>query len=106
MGAEESPEMLAGARAYAESEGVSELLDLRHGDLREPPVAERAPLVVFPSRPLLHMPDEAEKRRALTAAASLLEPGGRFVFDVFAPSTEDIEETGGILLARAPGILA
>ena len=44
------------------------------------------------------------KRRALTAAASLLEPGGRFVFDVFSPSPEDIEETDGIWLEREPGI--
>ena len=104
IGVDESPEMLARARAYAESEGVSERLDLRHGDLREPPVTERVPLVVIPFRSLLHMPDEAEKRRALTAAASLLDPGGRFVFDVFAPSTEDIEETDGLWLEREPGI--
>jgi SAM-dependent methyltransferase len=104
IGVDESPEMLAGARAYAESEGVSDLLDLRHGDLREPPVMERVPLVVIPFRSLLHMPDETEKRRAIAAAASLLEPGGRFVFDVFAPNAEDIEETDGIWLEREPGI--
>jgi hypothetical protein len=50
------------------------------------------------------MPDEHEKLRALTAAASVLEPGGRFVFDVFAPSPEDIEETDGRWLEREPGI--
>ena len=104
IGVDESPEMLAGALAYAESEGVSDLLDLRHGDLRDPPVTERVPLVVIPFRSLLHMPDETEKRRAIAAAASLLEPGGRFVFDVFAPSPEDIEETDGMWLEREPGI--
>ena len=104
IGVDESPEMLAGARAYAESEGVSDFLDLRQGDLREPPVTERVPLVVIPFRSLLHMPDETEKRRAIAAAASLLEPGGRFVFDVFAPNAEDIEETDGIWLEREPGI--
>ena len=104
IGVDESPEMLAGARAYAESEGVSDLLELRQGDLREPPVTERVPLVVIPFRSLLHMPDETEKRRAIAAAASLLEPGGRFVFDVFAPNAEDIEETDGIWLEREPGI--
>ena len=41
IGVDESEEMLAGARAYAESEGVCALLDLRQGDLREPPVTER-----------------------------------------------------------------
>ena len=104
IGVDESPEMLAGARAYADAEGVGELVDLREGDLREPPVTERVPLVIVPFRSLLHMPDEPEKLRALSAAASLLGPGGRLVFDVFAPSAEDIEETDGIWLEREPGI--
>jgi hypothetical protein len=51
------------------------------------------------------MPDEAEKLRVLRAAAGLLEPGGRLVFDVFAPSAEDIAETGGRWIEREPGIL-
>ncbi len=51
------------------------------------------------------MPDEAEKLRALEVAFALLEPGGRFVFDVFSPSREDIEETHGRWLEREPGIL-
>jgi SAM-dependent methyltransferase len=104
IGVDESPEMLAGAHAYAEREGVSMLVDLRRGDLREPPVTERVPLVTVPFRSLLHLQDEREKLRALSAAASLLEPDGRLVFDVFAPSAEDIEETDGIWLEREPGI--
>ena len=104
IGVDESPEMLALARAYAEREGVAELVDLRLGDLRQPPVPERVPLVTSPFRSLLHMADEQEKLRALEAAAALLEPGGRLIFDVFAPSVEDIEETDGIWLEREPGI--
>jgi len=104
IGVDESPAMLEGARAYAERENVSPLVDLRLGDLRDPPVAERVPLATVPFRSLLHMPDEHQKLRALTAAASVLEPGGRFVFDVFAPSPEDIEETDGRWLEREPGI--
>lgn len=104
IGVDESPEMLARARAHAETENVSALVDLRRGDLREPPVTERVPLVIVPFRSLLHLPDEREKLRALTAAASLLGPGGTLVFDVFAPSREDIEETDGIWLEREPGI--
>jgi hypothetical protein len=50
------------------------------------------------------MADEEEKLRALRAATSLLVPGGRLVFDVFAPSREDIEETDGLWLEREPGI--
>jgi SAM-dependent methyltransferase len=104
IGVDESPEMLALARAYAERDGVSELVDLRLGDLREPPVTERVPLVIVPFRSLLHMADEQEKLRALAAAAALLDLDGRLVFDVFAPSVEDIEETDGLWLEREPGI--
>ena len=104
IGVDESPGMLAVAREYAEREGVSGLLDLRVGDLRTPPVDERVPLVAIPFRSLLHMPDEDEKLRALEAAAALLEPGGRLVFDVFTPSRRDIEETDGLWLEREPGI--
>jgi hypothetical protein len=50
------------------------------------------------------MPGEQEKLRALRAARGLLEDGGRLVFDVFAPSAEDIESTHGRWLEREPGI--
>jgi SAM-dependent methyltransferase len=104
IGVDSSPGMLAVARAAAEEAEVAELLDLRVGDLREPPVPERVPLVICPFRSLLHMETEDEKLRALRAAHDLLEPNGRFVFDVFAPSREDIEETDGRWLEREPGI--
>jgi SAM-dependent methyltransferase len=104
IGVDQSPGMLAVAREYAEREGVASLLDLRVGDLRAPPVAEPVPLVTIPFRSMLHMPDDAERGRALRAAATLLEPGGRLVFDVFAPSAHDIEETDGLWLEREPGI--
>ena len=104
IGVDSSPEMLEVARAAVESAEVSELLDLRLGDLREPPVAERVPLVICPFRSLLHMETEDEKLRALRAARGLLEPIGRFVFDVFSPSRDDIEETDGRWLEREPGI--
>jgi len=51
------------------------------------------------------METETEKLRALRAARGLLAPDGRFVFDVFSPSREDIEETNGLWLEREPGIL-
>lgn len=104
IGVDASPGMLAVARAAAQEAGVSGLVDLRLGDLREPPVAERVPLVICPFRTLLHMETEDQKQRALRAAHGLLEPGGRFVFDVFSPSREDIEETQGLWLEREPGI--
>jgi SAM-dependent methyltransferase len=104
IGVDSSPAMLEVARAAGDDAGVSDRIDLRLGDLREPPVSERVPLVICPFRSLLHMETEDEKLRALRAARELLEPGGSFVFDVFAPSREDIEETDGRWLEREPGI--
>ena len=79
-------------------------LDLRVGDLRDPPVAERVPLVICPFRSLLHMHTDDDRRRVLTAAHTLLLPGGRFVFDVFTPDDKDIEQTHDRWLEREPGI--
>jgi len=104
IGIDSSLAMLAVARAAAREAGVDGLLDLRVGDLREPPVPERVDLVICPFRSLLHMRTEDEKLLALRAARNLLVEGGAFVFDVFAPSREDIEETNGRWLEREPGI--
>jgi SAM-dependent methyltransferase len=104
IGVDSSPAMLEVARAAVGRAEVDELVDFRLGDLRDPPVRERVPLVICPFRSLLHLETEGEKLRALRAARELLEPGGRFVFDVFSPSREDIEETDGRWLEREPGI--
>ena len=104
IGIDSSLAMLAVARAAAREAGVDGLLDLRVGDLREPPVPERVDLVICPFRSLLHMRTEDEKLLALRAARNLLVEGGAFVFDVFAPSRDDIEETNGRWLEREPGI--
>jgi hypothetical protein len=50
------------------------------------------------------METDEDRRAALGAVRRLLEPGGHFVFDVFAPSAEDIAETDGRWLEREPGI--
>lgn len=104
IGVDASAEMLAVAREYAEADGVTDLLDLRHGDMREPPVTERVALVLIPFRSLLHMTTETDRLRALAVANELLLPGGRLVFDVFAPSSEDVEDTNGRWIEREPGI--
>jgi SAM-dependent methyltransferase len=79
-------------------------LDLRVGDLREPPVSERVPTVICPFRSLLHMHTDEDRRRVLASVHGLLLPDGRFVFDVFAPAAEDIAKTHDRWLEREPGI--
>jgi SAM-dependent methyltransferase len=104
IGIDSSPGMLEVCRARAELAGVAPLLDLRLGELLEPPVEERVRLVTCPFRSYLHLLGDDERLRALRAARSLLVPGGRLVFDVFAPAADDIEETHGRWLEREPGI--
>src|SRR5438034_8036170 len=52
-------------------------LDLRVGDLREPPVHERVPLVICPFRSLLHMHTDEDRGRVFAAAHDLLLQIGR-----------------------------
>ncbi|MEK6275435.1 MAG: class I SAM-dependent methyltransferase [Actinomycetota bacterium] len=104
IGIDSSREMLAACARRAEQEGVADQLDLRLGDLRRPPLDEQAPLVVCPFRSYLHLADDGERADALTSAHAALLPGGRLVFDVFAPKPDDIAETHGRWLEREPGI--
>jgi SAM-dependent methyltransferase len=104
VGVDHSQRMLEICRERAELAGVSNLLDLRLGDFREPPVRERFGLVLCPFRSYLHLRTDGDRLRALRAARELLEPGGRLVFDVFAPSRADIAETHDRWVEREPGI--
>ena len=102
IGVDSSAGMLEVARERADAEGVD--LDLRFGDLRSPPVEGEFPLVISPFRALLHMETDEDRRAALRAIHGLVEPAGRFVFDVFTPLPDGIAETHGLWLEREPGI--
>ncbi len=104
IGVDSSAGMLAVCAEHARRAGVAERLDLRQGDLRAPPVTERVRLVTCPFRAYLHLASDEERLRGPTAARELLEQGGRLVFDVFAPSREDVDETDGRWIEREPGI--
>jgi SAM-dependent methyltransferase len=104
IGIDSSAGMLEICRERAEEAGVSELVDLRFGDLRSPPVSEHVGLVLCPFRSYLHLHSDEERLGALRAARELLLQGGRLVFDVFAPGADDIEQTHGRWLEREPEI--
>jgi SAM-dependent methyltransferase len=96
--------MLDVCAEQARRAGLADRLDLRLGDLASPPVDERVALVTCPFRAYLHLGDDDERLRALRAARDLLLPGGRLIFDVFAPGSDDVAETHGRWLEREPGI--
>jgi SAM-dependent methyltransferase len=102
IGVDSSRGMLDVCARRAALAGVE--LDLRVGDLREPPVTERVPLVICPFRSLLHMHTDEDRLAVLESVSRLLLPGGRFVFDVFAPGAQDIAATHGRWLERERGI--
>jgi SAM-dependent methyltransferase len=102
IGVDSSEAMLEICTERAALAGVE--LDLRFGDLRDPPVDEQVPLVICPFRSFLHLRTDADRRRALRSVRRLLAPRGRFVFDVFAPARDDIEDTHGRWLEREHGI--
>jgi SAM-dependent methyltransferase len=102
VGVDLSAGMLEVARERAELAGVE--VDLRHGDMRDPPVEGLFPLVLIPFRSLLHMETDGDRRIALRAIAKHLAPTGRLIFDVFAPAADDIADTNHRWLEREPGI--
>jgi len=102
IGVDSSRRMLDVCARRAALAGVD--IDLRLGDLRDPPVRERVPLVICPFRSLLHMHTDADRREALAAVRRMLRPRGRFVFDVFTPGADDIALTHDRWLEREPGI--
>ncbi len=104
VGVDRSEGMLAVARAFAAERGVEAFVDFRLGDMRAPPVRGLTPLVIVPFRSLLHMETEDDRLAAFAAIRRLLLPGGRLVFDVFAPGPDDIEATHGRWIEREPGI--
>ena len=75
IGIDSSRRMLDVCARRAALAGVT--LDLRVGDLREPPVTERVPLVICPFRSLLHMHTDEDRLGVLGASYDLLVPGGR-----------------------------
>ena len=104
IGVDSSRGMLDVCAEAAAAAGVADLLDLRVGDLADPPVHERVRLVTCPFRAYLHLHDDDTRVRALRAARRLLVPEGLLVFDVFAPGDDDVAATHDRWLEREPGI--
>ncbi|HJV30161.1 MAG TPA: class I SAM-dependent methyltransferase, partial [Gaiellaceae bacterium] len=72
IGIDSSRGMLEVCAEAVATAGVGRLVDLRLGDLADPPVPERVPLVTCPFRAYLHLHTDEERLGALAAARRLL----------------------------------
>tara|TARA_B100000686_G_C16762876_1_gene959890 strand:+ start:1202 stop:1909 length:708 start_codon:yes stop_codon:yes gene_type:complete len=104
IGIDSSQAMLDCCMHRSKAAGVYEHIDLRLGDLADPPVTEKVPLTIVPFRTYLHLSSDTERRKALQAVFDLLHPGGYLAFDVFCPTEIDIQETHGRWMEREPEI--
>lgn len=94
VGIDTMDSMLAHARARLALRPASEqrLVVLRRADLRTLRLRERFPLVIAPFNVLQHTATGDELQRALERCASLLAPGGTFVFDVLNPDVHALAQ--------------
>ena len=102
VGVDLSEGMLQVARERAQEIGAE--LDLRYGDMRDPPVEGTFPLVLVPFRSMLHMETDADRRAVLRAIKRHLAPDGRLIFDVFAPGGRRHRRHARQWIEREPGI--
>lgn len=98
-GVDVSAEMLAHARAKAESIGDLPLT-LVEGDMRTFELEERFGLVIIPGRSFLHMLTPEDQKTALLNIHRHLIKGGRLALNIFVPDIRLIAEHMGGLLGR------
>ena len=96
-GVDSSPAMLERARARLEREpeDLQSRVTLHQGDARDVDLGGKFPLVIAPFRVMQHMTTEADQLAFLANVARHLEPGGRFIFDVFNPSFDRLVGVDG-----------
>lgn len=91
IGVDLSPAMLRLCRERAERAGVSGRVTLIEEDFRTFTLPEPAALIALPYHSLGHLQSIEAKRDALRHIHTQLRPGGRFVFDDFLMSAEQID---------------
>ena len=102
IGVDSSRGMLDVCARRAALAGVA--VDLRVGDLREPPVTERVPLVICPFRSLLHMHTDEDRLGVLAAAYKLLLRAAGSCSTSSARTRPTSPQTHDRWLEREPGI--
>lgn len=98
VGIDASEQMLARCRTKLadEPEAVRNRIALHQADARSFDLAQKFPLVIAPFRVMQHLTRIEDQLRFLDAVARHLEPGGRFVFDVFNPHFAALTSADGV----------
>ncbi len=84
VGLDQSPSMLATARAKAAEAGVN--IEWVEADCREFALGRRFALILMAFNSLQHLHDPASLAALFANVRGHLAPGGRFIFEVFNPS--------------------
>ena len=88
MGIDLSPRMLEAARRKAVDRGLDESCLFHHGDMRSFKLDQQFPLIVIPFRSFQSLLTLEDQRSTLMATKKHLLPGGKLIFDVFAPDIQ------------------
>ena len=100
-GLDNSPGMLARARAALERRNLFGRARLVEGDIADLELGEQFPLVTVPFNTWMHLESAAQMIAALHAIRRCLLPGGRLLIDVPAPGTiVDAEHDGSLVLEK------
>ncbi|MFM1655297.1 class I SAM-dependent methyltransferase [Brevibacillus sp. B_LB10_24] len=87
-----SEEMLARAKQKAEQMSVAGRIDFMQGDMRQFKLDRQFPLIIIPFRSFLHLLHIQEQMKALGCIRRHLQPGGKFIMNVFVPRISDLYE--------------
>lgn len=98
IGVDSSAEMLKLCQKHAKAVGVTHLLTLVEGDMRDFVLPEPAQLITIPFHTIGHLVSLEDKRTALRHIYGQLAPGGRLIFDHFVFDPEAARRHSGINL--------
>jgi SAM-dependent methyltransferase len=101
VGVDNSPAMLALARAHAADAGLSGQVELQLADVRTLDLERQFALAIYPLNGFLHLLTVADQLAVLRNVSRALLPGGLLILDLPNPHTVFNPNTDGLLALRS-----